>query len=775
MVRVGSLIPGVGSSDTDAHKKWPKDPKNVVANGLDTGVFINELSHLKFLPWEIDLNEDEKQAFDQNPENISWRKQRDQRPEGIQKGTYRGTQLAMSKAYDLIEQRYISFMDVANFEPLVPPAQTKEQKCDDFAFTKSEEDGFPPHLNLAGNKEAAAREKDENQKSTLSQFKIFNAMRLVQLTSILPLVVPQEFHGFESIPKRAEGFLEEVVEGAAGLIGHARYGAMGTPDAGTKIANVEDYNRTQRARGSRNDIFDRPNVGDLKDWYTDARFAQQHFTGTNPTTIERASDRWIQHFIKAASADDEAVKNIITDLSISSRGSLYMQDYSYFREAAGLASTDDIKCEYYDPKAQNGEKSYRYGCASVCLFYLNDKGQLYPLAIVIDWRGSIESSVTVYNGELIKRTDIRTGNKKHDRKVKIMDEAVDWAWRYAKSCVQCSDWLRHEVTAHLTRTHLIEEAVIVACNRKLDPHHPVFRILRPHWQKTLALNAAARSTLVPHIILEIIGFDSKQALQFIRSEYKTFDFKKSYIPTDLKERGFPPEQLNSPKFHNYAYARCINSMWNKIRAYVESMLSLAYPELNADQNIRDDNEIQDWSAEMRSANGADLPLFPTISTFAELVDCVTMCIHIASPQHTAVNYLQDYYQAFVINKPPSFFTPPPTSLQSLLSYTEDDLVKALPMNHPREWLLSSHVPYLLNFKPDQDKETLIACAHSQWLVYRTKTSDVDKKITEAIGKFYTALADSEEEFVGYARATDDYKEIKYEVLNPDGNAVSILI
>lgn len=323
-------------------------------------------------------------------------------------------------------------MDVANFEPLVPPAQSKEQKSDDFAFTKSEEDGFPPHLNLAGNKEAAAREKDENQKSTLSQFKIFNAMRLVQLTSILPLVVPQEFHGLESIPKRAEGFIEEVVEGAAGLIGHARYGTMGTPDAGTKIADVENYNRTQRARGSRNDIFDRPNVGDLKDWYTDTRFAQQHFTGTNPTTIERASDMWIQHFIKAATADDEAVKNIITDLSISSRGSLYMQDYSYFREAAGLAPTDDIKCEYHDPKAQNGEKSYRYGCASVCLFYLNDKGQLYPLAIVIDWRGSIEASVTVYNRELIKRTDIRTGNKKHDRKVKIVDEAVDWAWRYGK-------------------------------------------------------------------------------------------------------------------------------------------------------------------------------------------------------------------------------------------------------------------------------------------------------------------------------------------------------
>lgn len=105
------------------------------------------------------------------------------------------------------------------------------------------------------------------------------------------------------------------------------YGSMGTPDKGDKLADVEKFNRDARGRWrfQRKDIFDLPNVGDLKDWYSDARFAQQQFTGTNPTTIELVSDFWLQHFIQAAKAqEDEEAKNTIVDLSHKWRGSLYM-------------------------------------------------------------------------------------------------------------------------------------------------------------------------------------------------------------------------------------------------------------------------------------------------------------------------------------------------------------------------------------------------------------------------------------------------------------------
>jgi len=64
-------------------------------------------------------------------------------------------------------------------------------------------------------------------------------------------------------------------------------------------------------------------------------------------------------------------------------------------------------------------------------------------------------------------------------------------------CVQVSDWNLYELTVHLTETHLVEEAVIVAAHRTLPVDDIVYRLLAPHWLETLPLNAAARSALIP--------------------------------------------------------------------------------------------------------------------------------------------------------------------------------------------------------------------------------------------------------------------------------------
>ena len=282
---------------------------------------------------------------------------------------------------------------------------------------------------------------------------------------------------------------------------------------------------------------------------------------------------------------------------------------------------------------------------------------------------------------------------------------------------------------------------------------------------------------MPHVILNLIGFEKSQALKFLKHAYENFDFKGQYIPNDLRRRGFPPELLNDRKYHNYAYARCIHSMWYKIRNYVAEMLSIKYAGPNADAQVKGDADVQAWSAEMRkppTEGGADLKSFPTLSTLDELTDCVTMCIHIASPQHTAVNYLQNYYQSFVVNKPACLYSAPPTSLTQLLGYTESDLVAALPMNHPHDWLLSSHIPYLLSFKPG-DKESLIVYAASKYHVYKFKRGEDERRTKEAAARFYKALADSDKEFERYGKETDDADKIKYEVLSPAWNAVSILI
>ena len=300
-------------------------------------------------------------------------------------------------------------MDAANFEPTVPSPLSPEKKREYFAFTcpnlsDPTADNFPPHLNLAANK-PWAETAEKNQRSTLSPFALFNDMRLVQLSQLLPALIPKLF----------------IEVGKFGS--WIEFGSMGRPDKGKTLKDVEDYQRKERARtGSffaRNDIFNLPNVGDLSDWFTDERFAQQFLTGTNPTTIELASDFWIQHFLDAAQPEDAKMRSRIEKFSKEARSSLYMQDCSYFRKAAGLGPSDDIKCEFEETNDEGKSvKGFRYIVAAVCLFHLNeDTGKLLPLAIVCDWRGSKENSVTIYNQEPPRSTS---------------EQAVDWPWRYGE-------------------------------------------------------------------------------------------------------------------------------------------------------------------------------------------------------------------------------------------------------------------------------------------------------------------------------------------------------
>ena len=83
-------------------------------------------------------------------------------------------------------------MDTVNFEPTVPSPLSMEEKIQFFAFTDGS-DGYPPHLNLAGNKPAAEAEASNVQKSTLSPITIFSLMRLAQLSSLLPTIMPKTF------------------------------------------------------------------------------------------------------------------------------------------------------------------------------------------------------------------------------------------------------------------------------------------------------------------------------------------------------------------------------------------------------------------------------------------------------------------------------------------------------------------------------------------------------------------------------------------------------
>ncbi|KAG9118499.1 hypothetical protein FRC07_006955 [Ceratobasidium sp. 392] len=502
------------------------------------------------------------------------------------------------------------------------------------------------------------------------------------------------------------------------------------PQVPMSLDALVEYNQSQRAP---------PGDRKKRDWYSDAVFAQQHFTGTNATTITLAKD-WIAAFEERA----EAFENVemLNLLRSAPATSLYVQDYSYFRSAMGLSDEKELA---------SGDG--RYGCAPVALFQLGDNGHLHPLAIVIDYKGSMAASVVIFN----KRLTPASGD--------LVEETQDWPWRYAKTCVQSADWLRHEVAIHLVNTHLVEEASIVAAHRTLPPRHIVYQLLEKHWETTLPLNREARDALVPKVITELAGVGKVELSKLLNHAYSSFDWSRLRIPNDLEARGFPLADLEkSPKFHNYAYARNMALMWPAIRTFVASVLGPYYD--GGDEHVAADPYLKDFCDEMRSPKGANMSSFPEIKTLDELIDTVTMCIHIASPQHTAVNYLQHYYQVFVPNKPWAMYTPLPRSLAELQEYKEQQLLDALPFKRTKDWLIGAQLPYLLSFE---------VIGQSSLLFYAAAQSKSPiRVIADSARSFETKLKELQAVFKAHSKELDD-QDTRYMVMDPAMTAVSILI
>jgi hypothetical protein len=322
-------------------------------------------------------------------------------------------------------------------------------------------------------------------------------------------------------------------------------------------------------------------------------FAQQQFTGTNPTTITIATDPWIQRFLKVARQDglSEMVKLLVEDPQ-----SFYVQDNSYFRAAMRVDPQD----------ALTSKDGKRHGCASVSLYRLESTGVLHPIAIVIDYRGDMQSSATIFN----RRSD-STHDKDH--------EETDWPWRYAKMCAQSSDWLRHEVTIHLTNTHLIEEAIIVSAHRTLPPNHIIFRLMKDHWATTISVNHGARDTLIPFVIAQLAGVPAEGIVSFLNAAYGSFDWTGLYIPNDLNKRGFPMESLKpDSKFKNYTYGRNMALMWPAIRKFVSSVVTEEYH--GSDADVKADAHLAAFCLEMRDQGR--VTSFPQVQTLNELIDMV---------------------------------------------------------------------------------------------------------------------------------------------------------
>lgn len=226
------------------------------------------------------------------------------------------------------------------------------------------------------------------------------------------------------------------------------------------------------------------------------------------------------------------------------------------------------------------------------------------------------------------------------------NDGINWA--IAKVVVQIADATMHELISHLAYTHLVMEAILVATERQLHYTHPIYLLLRPHFEGTAFINAAAEATLVVKKggVDELLSSTIENIQKFVAEGLQRYNFNDAMLLTDLKKRGISLSQLRDGSFH-YPYADDSIQIWDAIHTWVTDYISFFYN----DETVRNDHELQSWVKELNSGgkiNGiGDDPSIVGINSVNYLIKMLTHIIFTASAQHAAVNYPQKSTMTFV--------------------------------------------------------------------------------------------------------------------------------
>ena len=220
----------------------------------------------------------------------------------------------------------------------------------------------------------------------------------------------------------------------------------------------------------------------------------------------------------------------------------------------------------------------------------------------------------------------------------------------------------------------------MATMRNLPDPHPILKLLRPHFRYTMAINTAARATLINDggIIDHLFAIGGPGKVELLNRVSKCYKVQWTNIVQNVKEHGIEdPEKLPG-----YYYRDDGIKVWNAVKKFVKGMVDEFY---STDEDVKSDTEIQNWSEDVHTnAFPGSLEVdetqydngFPKqLTTKNELTEYCTLIIFTGSAQHASINFGQYDMYAFVPNAPATLRQPPP-SKKGAAGYS--DLLKALP-------------------------------------------------------------------------------------------------
>nr|XP_043625324.1 lipoxygenase 3, chloroplastic-like [Erigeron canadensis] len=375
---------------------------------------------------------------------------------------------------------------------------------------------------------------------------------------------------------------------------------------------------------------------DTTSYIRDDELGRQTLAGTNPTSIER-----LKVFPPVSKLDpskygplesDLKEENIISHLNGMSvqqamdEGKLFILDYH------------DIYLPFLERiNTQEDRKSY----GTRTIFVLTTIGTLKPIAI--------ELSLPPKDNNIPLKQVLTPP----------VDATTNWLWQLGKAHVCSNDAGVHQLVNHWLRTHACMEPFIIATHRNLSKLHPIFKLLRPHLRYTLAINAAARESLIcANGIIESHFSSGKYSMQMACAAYHDWwRFDLEGLPKDLIRRGMALPDQKMPHglklaIEDYPYANDGLLLWSAIEELVHTYVNHYYPN---NDTVTSDTELHSWYNEAINVGHADLSdanWWPEITTPNKLSEILTVLIWTSSAYHAAINFGQYHYGGYVPKRPP---------------------------------------------------------------------------------------------------------------------------
>lgn len=246
-----------------------------------------------------------------------------------------------------------------------------------------------------------------------------------------------------------------------------------------------------------------------------------------------------------------------------------------------------------------------------------------------------------------------------------------YTWKIARNCVLAAHNNHHEVVTHLGLTHLLVDAAVAATRRCLHVRHPVHALLQPHFEGTININIAARTSLIQpgKSVERLVGSDIFDNHKLAAKERLSYSFRGNYLPSRLNRFQVADTKL----LPVYPYRDDALIVWQSIYEWVASYIEHYY---RSDADVRADSEIQAWAREATNVGKIrDFGVSPgSVRDRTDLTEILTMIIFTAGPQHAAVNFTQGTEMSFTPANPLAGYTPEPKGR----GHTEKDWLDNLP-------------------------------------------------------------------------------------------------